>query len=32
MENILAEPQQCKDNKGKNLRATAGDRVAVSLE
>lgn len=32
MENILTKPQQCKHNKGKNLRATAGDRLAISLE
>lgn len=32
MENILTEPQQCKHKKVKNLRATAGDRLAVSLE
>lgn len=32
MENILTVPQQCQYNKGKNLRATAGDRLTVSLE
>lgn len=32
MENILPVPRQCQHNKGKNLRAAAGDRLTVPLE